>query len=113
MAHVQFTIGRNVIRGILNESKTAAVIEQALPIASTTQRWGDEVYFETPVKAGEEDSQSDVPSGTIAYWPPGRALCLFFGQKPYSPVNVIGRLEGDPKVLARVQDGDAVLVEAV
>ena len=62
--------------------------------------------------AGEEDAQPDVPSGTVAYWPPGKALCLFFGQTPYSPVNVVGQIEGDPNVLASVRDSDAVHVEA-
>ena len=56
--------------------------------------------------------QADVPSGTVAYWPPGKALCLFFGQKPYSPVNVVGRIEGDPGVLSGVGEGEAVRVEA-
>jgi len=73
--------------------------------------WGDEVYFSIPVEAGEEDPQEDVPSGSVAYWPPGKALCLFFGQQPYSPVNIVGRLEGDPQVLAGVSDYDPVWVE--
>jgi hypothetical protein len=47
----------------------------------------------------------------VAYWPPGKALCLFFGQQPYSPVNIAGRIDGDPSVLAAVRDGDAIRVE--
>jgi hypothetical protein len=47
----------------------------------------------------------------VAYWPPGKALCLFFGQTPYSPVNVVGTLDGDPQALAQVEEGDVVRVE--
>ncbi len=47
----------------------------------------------------------------VAYWPPGKALCLFFGQQPYSPVNIVGQLDGDPDVLGEVQDGEPVRVE--
>jgi hypothetical protein len=73
--------------------------------------WGDEVYFSVPVTADEEDPQAEVPSSTVAYWPPGKALCLFFGQTPYSPVNVVGQIEGDPNILAAVKDGQTVSVE--
>jgi hypothetical protein len=88
------------------------LVIDAVPFESTAQRWGEEVYLQTPVDADEEDAQADVPSGTVAYWPPGKALCLFFGQRPYSPVNVVGRIEGDATVLANVKDGEAVRVES-
>lgn len=111
MARIRVTIGEVTVTATLNDSKTAHSVRDALPLAGQAQRWGEEVYFEIPVKAGEEDPQPEVPSGTVAYWPPGSALCLFFGQKPYSPVNVVGQIEGDATVLAGVKDGDAVGVE--
>ena len=58
--------------------------------------------------------------GDVAFWPPGQALCLFFGPtpasrgdeiRPASAVNVVGRLEGDATVLKRVAAGSRVLVE--
>lgn len=97
----------------LFDSDTARKIEAACPLESGARRWGDEVYFEVPVEAGEENARADVPEGAVAYWPPGKALCLFFGQRPYSPVNIIGNIDGDPNVLTAVQDGDAVRVEAI
>jgi hypothetical protein len=108
---IRATFGDVVVTALLNDSSTARRLWEALPIDSRAQRWGDEVYFETPVEAGEEESQAEVPSGSVAYWPPGKALCFFFGQKPYSPVNVVGEVEGDASVLSRVADGEAVLVE--
>jgi hypothetical protein len=98
---------------ILNETRTAKAVAAALPLISKAQRWGREVYFEVPLRIGEERPQPEVPSGAFAYWDPGPALCLFFGQKPYSPVTVIGTIEGDPNVLDAVSDGDEVRVERV
>jgi hypothetical protein len=111
MARLRITLGRMVVTTTLNDSGTARLIAEALPFESKAQRWGDEVYFATPIQAGEEDAQPRVPSGAVAYWPPGRALCLFFGQQPYSPVNVVGVLEADPQTLGVVQDGESVRVE--
>ena len=111
MTRIQITIDDVVVTAILNDSRTAGLIAAALPFDSPAQRWGDEVYFTIPVETGEEDAQADVPVGTVAYWPVGKALCLFFGQQPYSPVNIVGQIEGDPHVLAEVRDQESVRVE--
>ncbi len=112
MTRIRITLGDMVVTATLDDTNTARLIADALPVTSTTQRWGDEVYFQIPVQADEEDARADVPSGTVAYWLAGNALCLFFGQKPYSPVNVVGRIEGDPRILANVKDGETVRVES-
>jgi hypothetical protein len=109
---IRATIGDVIVTAVLNESSTARRLWEALPVESMAKRWGDEVYFETPLELGEEDPQAQVSSGTVGYWPPGRALCFFFGQQPYSPVNLVGRIEGEPGVLSKVGDGEAVRVEA-
>lgn len=102
--------------------KTVKAILNALPFESTANRWGDEVYFETPVKVEEENSIQEVEVGTVAYWPPGNALCIFFGKTPvsrgekpraYSPVNVIGKIIGDAKIFKKVKSGDDIKVEKV
>ena len=102
--------------------KTSKAILRALPIESTANRWGEEVYFETPVKVGKEDAVQDVEVGDVAYWPPGRAICIFFGRTPvskgekpraYSPVNVFARIVGDPKIFSKVRDGEKIMVFAV
>jgi hypothetical protein len=108
---IRASFGDVVVTAVLNDSSTARLLREALPVESHAKRWGDEVYFETPVEAGEEQPQAEVPSGTVGYWPPGKALCFFFGQQPYSPVNVVGEIEGDPGVLSQVAEGEAVRVE--
>lgn len=54
-----------------------------------------------------------VPSGAVGYWPPVRAICLFFGQQPVSPVNIVGVLEGDPAVLGLVAQGQTVRLKPI
>jgi len=95
----------------LNDSKTAEALVKVLPVKSSAQRWGDEVYFDVPLEMPEENAQAKVPSGTVAYWPEGPALCIFFGQTPYSPVNVVGRVDGDEKRFAKVASGESIRVE--
>ena len=96
---------------VLNDSSTAAELWEALPIESSAQVWGDEVYFSVPVDRGPEDPQATVELGAVGYWPPGSAVCLFFGQQPVSPVNIVGTIEGDPTPLQIVTDGQSVRLE--
>ena len=96
---------------------TAGSIIESLPIAGRANVWGDEIYFEIPVSQEEENSQQEVEIGSMGYWPPGKALCLFFGRTPvsrtdkpraYSPVNVFGKITDDPKILKSIKDGDQI-----
>lgn len=111
MARAHITIGDISVTAAFNDSNTARPLLDALPFESKAQIWGAEVYFSAPVETEEENTQADVPFGAVAYWPVGQALCLFFGQRPYSPVNVVGEIEDDAGVLASVSDGDPVRVE--
>ena len=101
--------------------ETFKAIVRALPIESTAYRWGDEVYFRTPVHVDEENAKETVEKGTIAFWPPGDALCIFWGPtpasrspdeiKPASPVNIVGRILGNPSVFSKVKSGSKIKVE--
>ncbi|MBC7099933.1 hypothetical protein H5T52_12670, partial [Candidatus Bipolaricaulota bacterium] len=86
----------------------------------TANRWGKEVYFSTPVAVELEAGAEVVDKGAIGYWPPGKALCIFFGPtpasrnpqeiRPASPVTVVGRILGDPEIFDQVRDGDPIEV---
>lgn len=108
---IKITAGAVQMTAEMNDSNTAKKIAEALPITSDAKRWGKEVYFEIPVAMPAEDAKPKVPSGTIAFWPDGNCFCIFFGQTPYSPVNVLGTLDGDAKEFDKVKDGDAVRIE--
>jgi hypothetical protein len=123
MKKIKIKVGDVSVEGELRETETARKIWEALPITSKAERWGDEIYFSTEVTAElEEGADEVVEFGDIAYWPPGKAICLFFGPTPISregeiraasAVNVFGKIVGDFRELKRCKDGDEVIVERV
>ena len=100
--------------------KTVQAILEKLPIEVKINRWGDELYTDPmPVKVKEENARSIVDLMDAAYWPQGQALCLFFGPtpiskgneiKPYSPVNVIGKIVSKENIAKRVDDGTSIII---
>jgi hypothetical protein len=91
--------------------RTIESLVRVLPFSSSTFLWQDEVYFETPVSVGPERPKATVKPGDIAYWPPGKAFCIFFGKtQPYSPVNIIGKVTSDWAALKKVRQGEFVKV---
>ncbi|WP_240136935.1 cyclophilin-like fold protein [Streptomyces sp. MUM 178J] len=107
----------------LEDTPTSMALAKAFPIASTACTWGEEVYFDTPVSvAAEPDARQVVDPGTVAFWTEGNALALPYGPTPISrgeecrlasPCNVLGRFNGDPRLLATVRSGDPIRVERV
>lgn len=105
----------------LNDSPTADAIWAALSIQGQARIWGDEVYFPIPVILEEDNARETVELGALGYWPPGNALCIFFGPtpmsrgseiRPASAVNVFGHIEGDTVAFKQVRDGEWVAVES-
>ena len=117
---IEISAGDVIVTAVLNDSDTADELWAALPITARAQTWGDEIYFSIPVSVEEAaDSQETVEMGAVAFWPPGSALCLFWGPtpmsapgeiRPASAVNVMGLIDGDPTVLGGVADGTEVVV---
>lgn len=102
--------------------KTVRAIKNALPITSTANRWGDEIYFETDINFDEvENSKEVVEIGDVAFWIPGKAICLFFGKtpisdeliRPASAVNVFGKIIEGIEELKKVKEGEKVFVEEI
>jgi len=120
---IEISTGNLTLTATLNELETANQLWESLPITGRVQIWGDEIYFSIPVNVEEElDSQETVRAGTVAYWPPGSALCLFWGPtpvstpgeiRPASAVNVVGILDNDPTLLAQVPSEAEIIVEKV
>ncbi len=104
----------------LNETKTAKELLEILPISSNVNTWGDEIYFSIPLKADIENGIEEVDIGTVAFWPPGSALCIFFGKTPASqgnkpqaasPITVIGNIINIEIIreLKKVRSGEKIL----
>lgn len=89
-------------------------LAKALPFEGRAARWKEEIYFETPVKLGVEKAKNTVDVGTIAYWPMGSALCIFYGAtQPYSPVNVVGKITSNLELFGTLKSGTKIRVERV
>jgi hypothetical protein len=110
-----------VFAELTNENPlTVDAISSKLPIEGKANIWGDEIYFSIPVEVGAENQSDVVQLGDIAYWPPGNALCIFFGPtsaswdeeiRPASPVNVIGRIVDDLRIFNLVSGGDRIRLD--
>ena len=119
---ITITAGSVTLDAELNDSPTARAIWDALPITGRANTWGDEIYFEIPVRAEQEpDARADVEVGELGYWPVGRAFCIFFGPTPASsgetpraasPVNILGRVLGDATAFRPVRSGAIVELKA-
>ncbi len=118
---IKILVGNLNVEAELNDSRTAGLIWEALPIEAKGNTWGEEIYFAIPVRTGlEQGAREVVSSGELGYWPTGHAFCIFFGPTPASrgneiraasAVNVIGRVLGDPKVFLKVRDGAKIVLE--
>jgi uncharacterized protein len=123
MRRIRFDFGALTLDADLLDTPTARAIAAALPISSSALTWGEEVYFEVPVKAAKEkDARAVVTAGEIAYWPDGHAIALGFGRTPISrgdetrlasPCNVFAKAIGDVKALAKVKAGAKVSVTLI
>ena len=119
---IKIIAGRVEMAAELNDSKTAAAIYEALPFEEEANTWGEEIYFSIPVKADPENPREVVEMGDLGYWPVGSAFCIFFGPtpvskggeiRPASPVNIIGKVNGDAREFLKVGGGEKVRIEKV
>ncbi len=108
------------LEAVLDSSRTAGAIWEALPITAGINTWGDEVYFTIPVKLELERGQEVVEVGDLGYWPTGSACCIFFGLtpmsrgeeiRPASAVTVFGKVAGDATVLKGAGAGAQITLE--
>lgn len=119
---IKITVGPLSMEAELNETPTAKKVADVLPLKSSFNTWGEEIYFRIPVEAElDESAREEVNKGDLGYWPPGNAFCIFFGQTPMSKagkiipasgVNIIGKVAGDAGRFKEVMGEREVVVEA-
>ncbi len=123
MKQIVISISGITIRAQIFDTACGTAIIDKLPIEAVPEEWGDEFYFQIPVVFPlDETSTTAVKVGDIGYWPPGRALAIFFGPTPMSKgndpmpaseVNIVGRIIDDAKVLRNAKGAKRILIEAV
>jgi uncharacterized protein len=92
--------------------RTIDMLVRKFPIHGRIALWKEEIYFEIPIKMGEEKAKATVETGTIAFWPMGSALCVFYGKsQPYSPVSTLGKITKNLELFSQVKSGTAIKVE--
>ena len=121
MRKVTISVEKLSVSAELYDTSTAKLILQSLPLNGTVNVWGEEIYFEIPLKIElEPEARADVDVGELGYWPSGPAFCIFFGPTPvsmnekpraYSPVNVFGRIIGDCSSLKTISGGAKISVK--
>ena len=120
MDKLEIKIGEVTLQAYLYENETARQICAILPILSTANRWGEEIYFSIPLELEPAiDARVEMKIGELAYWPPGKAMCIFWGPTPVSKanepraasdVNPFGQILGDASLLNDVDPGAEVRV---
>ena len=95
--------------------KTVNEFVEKLPFTVDLNVWGDEIYSSSsPISQPEENAKSPVELNDVAYWPTGKAICLFYGPTPIgkpgeitpaSPVNIIGKIISPDKSVLGMADG--------
>jgi hypothetical protein len=120
MPRIRFDFGTLTLEADLLETPTAKAIAAALPITVSVLTWGEEVYFDVPIRVKREaNARAVVTPGEIAYWPEGPAIAIGFGRTPISrgdecrlasPCNIFATALSDVKVLAKVRPGAQIRV---
>ena len=118
MARVRIAWQGGEVTAHLRDTFTTNQLLAVLPYEVGARTWGDEVYFEVPVKARlESDACQVVDPGAVCFWVEGSSLALPWGRTPISEgdearlaarCNVLGKIDGEARQLASVRSGDAI-----
>ena len=119
---IRIVSGEVELKAQLNESVSAEALVKKLPLELRMSRWGDEYYGDCGVSVEEgPEARELMEVGEVAIWPPGSALCIFFGPTPASTgeepraaskVNPIGRISSGAEALKTLGPSIQVRVES-
>ena len=114
---VKFTIeGIGEAEGEFYRVKAPHSVEDvyyALPVSGRAKIYENaELYFLIDIQVKAEHPTFDVSEGDIAYWPMGKAICVFWDKvKPYSEVNIMGKITKNLDVFKQAKNMSRVVLE--
>jgi len=92
--------------------RTVDALVRKLPFEGRVALSKGEVYIQVPLDMGEEKAKNTSEKGTIAYWPMGRAFCIFYDEvKPYSRINIIGKVTENLELFKHLKSGTKIKIE--
>ena len=123
MPKIRFDFGSLTLEAELLDTPTAKAIVEKLPYEASAMTWGEEVYFDVPLRAKREaDARAVVTPGEIAYWPEGPCIAIGFGRTPISqgdecrlasPRNIFAKATSDVKALGKIRAGSRIKVSLI
>ena len=114
MVSVQFETTHGVFEGTFRSGTIVQALVGALPLSAVVNRWGEEIYFDVPVKMANSEPTRDVTVGDIGYWPEGPSLWIFFGKtpaskghepRPASDITIVGHTDAPVELLRTIAAG--------
>ena len=121
MKVIKIITGSNELLADVLDTPTGNAVYNCLPIESSVNTWGEEIYFPVPVQVERESDAKDVVEpGEIAFWVEGSCIAIGFGRTPISQgneirlaakTNIWAITKDDVKKLSSVHAGDTVRVE--
>ncbi|MGI6457263.1 MAG: cyclophilin-like fold protein [bacterium] len=118
---IEIQIGETRVQAQLLDNEAGREVYAQLPLESSYQVWGDEIYFSLPRGLSTKGEREIVEVGDLAYWSPGKAFCIFYGRTPASEderpraaskVTVFGKVEGDARIFRKVK-GKRIIITAL
>jgi len=94
--------------------RTVDALMRKLPLEGRAAMLKGGIYFQVPLDLGVEKAKRVAHKGTLAYWPMGRAICIFYEEtKPYGPVSHIGKVKENLEMFRRVKTGTKITIKKI
>ena len=92
--------------------RTVDALLRLLPLGGRVALYGEQVYFQVPLRMGPEKGVATVAEGDVAYWPLGGALCLFkSAMQPHGSVSLVGKVTSGLDILNKVKSGTPIKID--
>jgi uncharacterized protein len=91
---------------------TAGAVLKSLPLQDRVHRYADKfIYIETRLVIGAEKQKTLFHRGDIAYLTSNSSICVFIQDAAVQPMNSVGIVTANLKVIESSQPGDVMIVK--